>query len=235
MILEQVWMSCIMYRLGQTNGWTYIGMPTVICDAGAKMRVRRGKNDPGIPDTVKRPTAGLDLIREVLDTRRKSYRNYLPGWQSTEDAQLFAQLKRSTENGLHTGFVMFVNGTPANEPTDELAQDYVMPEGPSDSFPVVNTLFTQIPRDGDHNSVMITTVDQNRDNVRAKGICKVLQGFTLYLCLMAKNFLLEGKTETRYSDLLIVCNVMPSNGPVDIEGLQCRKSSIISRIADAEV
>lgn len=37
-IRSDVWVSCIMYRLGQHEGWTYIGMPTVICDAMAKVR-----------------------------------------------------------------------------------------------------------------------------------------------------------------------------------------------------
>jgi hypothetical protein len=29
-----------MYRMGQHNGWTYIGMPTVVCDAQSKLRMR---------------------------------------------------------------------------------------------------------------------------------------------------------------------------------------------------
>lgn len=33
-------LSSIMYRLGQHNGWTYIGMPTVVCDAQSKLRMR---------------------------------------------------------------------------------------------------------------------------------------------------------------------------------------------------
>jgi hypothetical protein len=41
---------------------------------------------------------------------------------------------------------------------------------------------------------------------------------------MAKNFFYEGKTETRYVDLLIVCNVQCSSFPVDLQGLM-RKSN----------
>lgn len=33
-------LSSIMYRMGQGNGWTYIGMPTAVCDAAAKLQVR---------------------------------------------------------------------------------------------------------------------------------------------------------------------------------------------------
>ena len=59
------------------------------------------------------------------------------------------------------------------------------------------SLFNSIPRDADHTSEMWTTVDKNRDNVRAKAVYKLLPGFSLYLSLMAKNFVYESKTESR--------------------------------------
>jgi hypothetical protein len=55
-------LSSIMYRLGQHNGWTYIGMPTVVCDTACKLWVRQfGPNFQ--QDTRKKPSAGLDLGR----------------------------------------------------------------------------------------------------------------------------------------------------------------------------
>lgn len=39
------------------------------------------------------------------------------------------------------------------------------------------------------------------------------------MVFMGKNFPYDGKTESRYRDLLIVCNVQPSSGPVDTDSL----------------
>jgi hypothetical protein len=39
------------------------------------------------------------------------------------------------------------------------------------------------------------------------------------MVFMGKNFPYDGKTESRYRDLLIVCNVQPSSGPVDMDSL----------------
>lgn len=55
-------LSSIMYRLGQHNGWTYIGMPTVVCDTACKLQVKNGPHMT-IPETRKKPSAGLDLCR----------------------------------------------------------------------------------------------------------------------------------------------------------------------------
>lgn len=62
----------------------------------------------------------------------------------------------------------------------------------------MQSLFNAIPRNADHESEMWTTVDPNKTNVRAKGVYKMIKGFSLYLLLMGKNFLFESKTESRY-------------------------------------
>lgn len=64
-----------------------------------------------------------------------------------------------------------------------------------------------------------TTVDPNRTNVREKAVQKLLQGFSLYIVLMGKNNAYENKIEARWRDTLIVCTIMPSSGPVDVEGM----------------
>lgn len=70
-ICHDTWVSCIMYRLGQHERWMYIGMPTVICDAMAKVRKASGgfgagAAGEGIIDSNKKPSAGLDLTREKV-------------------------------------------------------------------------------------------------------------------------------------------------------------------------
>lgn len=37
-ICNDAWVSMIQFRLGQHEDWCYMGMPTVICDAGCKLR-----------------------------------------------------------------------------------------------------------------------------------------------------------------------------------------------------
>ena len=108
---------------------------------------------------------------------------------------------------MQVGYVLFVNGEVEKMPESELAMDCVLPEGPPDKFEVMASLFNCIPRDADHTAEMWTTVDKDKTNVRAKAVYKLLSGFSLYLVLMGKNFIFESKTEARYRDLLIVCNV----------------------------
>ena len=74
-------------------------------------------------------------------------------------------------------------------------------------------------RDDDHNVEQWTTVDPNRTNVREKAVQKLLQGFSLYIVLMGKNYPYENKIESRWRDTLIVCTIMASSGPVDTDGL----------------
>jgi hypothetical protein len=74
-----------------------------------------------------------------------------------------------------------------------------MPEGPPDTFDNMCQLLSAIPRDGENNSELWTTVDKNKTGVREGGKLKLIKGFSLYLCLMAKNFFYEGKIETRYT------------------------------------
>ena len=132
---NDVWVSCIMFRLGQHERWTYIGMPTVICDGMAKIRasassfnVANSDMREGIVITTKKPSAGLDLIREYLDTRRCSYQFYIMGWVQAEDGQKLIQLKRTTEGGLQTGYVLVVGNRIERMPETELAADCMLPE-----------------------------------------------------------------------------------------------------------
>lgn len=92
-------------------------------------------------------------------------------------------------------------------------------QGPPDRFDTVNQLLNSIPRDGDYDSELWTTVDKDKTNVRQKAKSKLVKGFSIYMVFMGKNFPYDGKTESRYRDLLIVCNVQPSSGPVDMESL----------------
>jgi hypothetical protein len=78
-IRQDTTLSSVMFRLGQHNGWTYIGMPTIVCDAYAKLKVRVNNNQSVSRDTCKRPSAGLDLVREYVDSERKSVRDYVEG------------------------------------------------------------------------------------------------------------------------------------------------------------
>jgi hypothetical protein len=60
------------------------------------------------------------------------------------------------------------------------------------------------------------------------------QGFSLYLVLCAKNYFYESKTESRYLDLSIVCNIMFSSGPPDLSGVFRRMNDISDDIEKAE-
>jgi hypothetical protein len=97
-------------------------------------------------------------------------------------------------------------------------------------FAIMNFLLQCIPRDADYDSQLWTTVDTDSDNMRKKMISKMVQGFGLYLVLTGKNFIYEAKTEARYRDLLIVCNVQASSGPLDMEGLLYSINGIGSRL-----
>lgn len=203
-------------------------MPTVICDAFAKTRdpptgFNAASNPEGVINTRKGTSRGLDLNREVLDNRRTSYQPYLKGWQQQEDAQKLTQLRRTSEGGLQTGYVLFVNGEVERLPVSELATDCVLPEvgvpamrsqcfvfwkcaaltrteqGPPDKFEIMVSLFNSIPRDADHTAELWTTVNMKQDNVRDKAVYKLLPGFSLYMGLMAKNFTLENRTESRWA------------------------------------
>jgi hypothetical protein len=71
--------------------------------------------------------------------------------------------------------VLFVDGEALKIPNNELARDTVMPEGPPDDMKIMCALLTAIPRDGDNNSELWTTVDQNKTNVRSKAVMKLIQ------------------------------------------------------------
>jgi hypothetical protein len=51
---------------------------------------------------------------------------------------------------------------------------------------------------------------------------------------MSKNYFYEGKTESRFRDLSIVCNVMYSSGPPDLAGVFRRMSGDTDDIEKAE-
>ncbi len=61
----------------------------------------------------------------------------------------------------------------------------------------MNALLNSIPRDANYDSELWTTVDKERTNVCVKAVSKIIQGFSLYLVLMGKNFIFEHRTETR--------------------------------------
>jgi hypothetical protein len=174
-ITNEVVLSSLMFRIGQSNGFTYIGMPTIVADTACKLRVRTNFNGVEQPETRKRPSAGLDMCREAGDMRRTSHEAYIEGWTQTQDDQKVTQLKRTTEAGIQTGFVLFVDGEALKVPTNELARDTVMPEGPPDDMKIMCALLTAIPRDGDNNSELWTTVDPNKTNVRSKAVMKLIQ------------------------------------------------------------
>lgn len=133
-ICNDTWVSSIMYRLGQNERWMYIGHPTVICDAMAKVRKAAGgffssNSSDGIIDANKIPSAGLDLDRENLDCRRTSHEEYIPGFVKTDDAQKLLQMKRTTEGGLQTGYVLMVGNKIEKLPEEaHTAADWVLPE-----------------------------------------------------------------------------------------------------------
>jgi hypothetical protein len=66
---------------------------------------------------------------------------------------------------------------------------------------------------------MWNTVDLDKTNVRSKAYSRFLQGFPMYLIITGKNFTYEAKTESRWRDMLLVCNVLESSGPIDTQGL----------------
>jgi hypothetical protein len=111
-ISNSVWVSCIMYRLGQHDDFTYIGMPVVIVDAAGKLRMNGSSNfggqssemKEGMTMLIKIPSAGLDTVREQTDSKRTSYQFYIKGHVAVEDGQKLIQLKRFTEGGLQVSF-----------------------------------------------------------------------------------------------------------------------------------
>ena len=137
-IVNDTWVGMVQFRLGQSDAWVYMGMTTVICDAAAKIRkapmggfygtTSTQLMAEGVVNTAKKPSAGLDLGREVLDMRRTTYRFYLKGWVQQDDSQKITQLRRTSEAGLQTGYVQFVGGEIERMPEDELAKDAVLPE-----------------------------------------------------------------------------------------------------------
>lgn len=116
-ISNSVWVSCIMFRLGQHDDFTYIGMPVVIVDAAGKLRMngspsfggQSSEMKEGMAMLIKIPSAGLDTVREQTDSKRTSFQFYMKGHVSTDDGQKLIQLKRFTEGGLqvHFPFVVF--------------------------------------------------------------------------------------------------------------------------------
>jgi hypothetical protein len=62
----------------------------------------------------------------------------------------------------------------------------------------------------------------------------VLQGFSLYWVLGAKNYFYQGQVEQRFLDLTIVSNIMYSSGPPDLAGVFRRLSGESDEIEKAE-
>ena len=126
-----------------------------------------------------------------------------------------------------------VNGEIEKMPTDELARDCIMPEGPPDNIEGMNQLLTVIPRDGDNNSELWTTVDKEKNNVRSRALMKLLKGFSMYVIGLATNVRYDGKVGGRFLDTIIVCNVLPSSGPPDLDGIFRRKTSMLDAFEKA--
>lgn len=80
-------------------------------------------------------------------------------------------------------------------------------------------MFAQIPRDADYNASLLTTVDPDKTNMRVKMVSKIIQGFMLYLVLYGTNTIYDQRTQLRVQGMYIACNVQPSSGPTDVEGL----------------
>jgi hypothetical protein len=125
----------VQFRLGQHEDWVYMGMTTVIVDAGGKIR-KAAKGgfgassafEGGIVILVKRPSTGLDTCKEVSDIRIMSFKDYFGGFTHMDDAQKTLQLKRTTEAGVLVGFVMFVGGKAITMPLNELAMNITLSE-----------------------------------------------------------------------------------------------------------
>jgi hypothetical protein len=126
-----------------------------------------------------------------------------------------------------------VNGEIEKMPSDELARDCIMPEGPPDNLEGMNQLLTVIPRDGDNNSELWTTVDKEKNNVRSRALMKLLKGFSMYVIGLATNVRYDGKVGGRFLDTLIVCNVLPSSGPPDLDGIFRRKTNVLDAFEKA--
>ncbi len=125
--LNDVLIGMIQFRLGQHEEWVQMGMLTLMCDAMGKIMKIAGKQGPAV-NAAKRPSAGLDFIREILDILISAYQYYLKGWIPVQDDQLLEQIRKSSEAGLQTGFVKFVDGEVRNMPTHELARNACMSE-----------------------------------------------------------------------------------------------------------
>ena len=125
--LSDVRVGKIQMRLGQHEEWVYMGMLTVICDAMGKI-FKWVAGQGIVQNTAKRPSAGLDFIREILDILITSYQYYLKGWVPQEDAQKLERISRTSEAGLQSGYVQFVNGEVKRAPRSELATNCCMSE-----------------------------------------------------------------------------------------------------------
>lgn len=160
-IAKEHQISSIMYRLGMHNhGFTWIGMLNIIADGGMKLVCKNGA-----VDTRKSPSAGVDLVREFLDYWRQMGVAFL-GLDAKNDDQRFNQMKRATELGLTYGFVMCIGHDIKTKPNKELAQDHMATEGLQGDVRVYNQLINLIPRDGNMDATLVTTVDLDKTNVR---------------------------------------------------------------------
>ena len=137
-----------------------MGMTTMIIDGSGKLHMApsnrqgsggsmsggTGHGATGIKITNKRPSAGLDFIRLVIEKMIESYQSYLRGWTPVDDGQPLVVLRRTTEQGMNIGFVHFVNGKLQSMPEKELLKNYVIPEGLQDRFEIVNAFLNKVPR-----------------------------------------------------------------------------------------
>lgn len=126
-----------MFRLGQHDEFVWMGMTVIIIDGSRKLRKKRkgasgSKHGSILEDAIeistKRPTAGLDYIRLVIQYMVKAYRAYIKGWTQVQDGQDVVVIRRTTEAGIDVGFVHFMDGKLTGLPGNDLMKNCMLPE-----------------------------------------------------------------------------------------------------------
>ncbi len=99
-------------------------------------------------------------------------------------------------------------------------------QGVGNNLPLMEALFNLVPRDADYDSVLLTTVDPDKTNMRVKAVSKIIKGFGLFLVLFGTNIIHDFLVHQRFLAMSIACNIQPSSGPTDIEGLHYLTRSV---------
>lgn len=214
-IANEFVVSIIMWMNG-SDDFTQIGMPTWVVDAGLNLKIM--VNGTERLDSRKMPSAGLDLTRGFVDSMLNSGKVYSDAY-NIEDGQALVQGRRMTEGSVQIGHVTFVDGEITRRPTTELMRPIFLPEGPPDTFNIINAIVNAIPRDAGTQSELLTTVDPKGDNNRAIAFKKLIPGMWPYFVGGGCNFELTGSNAGRWGDALICFNIEYSSGAVDFMGV----------------